>query len=239
MSSHQKDRLTVILSEFQSVGASFILPIEEIAQRLANCHAVVFDWDGVFNSGRKGRTTESGFTEPDSMGTNMLRYGLWRKLGKLPYTAIISGEDSDNAIRFAEREHLTDVYTGVKNKRLVLEHLCNHDSLSPEQIVCVFDDINDLPMADFCGLRLLVRRNASPLLADYVARHSLCDYISGSHASGYAVREICELMLGLLGSYDQVLNSRVAYDDEYRTYLQSRQAVVTESFRKGGLREWD
>ncbi len=235
MSAHQEDRLSAVLAEFQAIGAGFILPIEELAQRLGNCRAVVFDWDGVFNAGRKGQMEKSNFTEADSMGTNMLRYGLWRKLGKLPYTAIISGENNDSAINFAEREHFTHVYTGVQNKRLVIERLCGTAGLSPDQVACVFDDINDLPMADLCGLRLMVRRSASPLLADYVARRSLCDYISGADSGSYAVREICELLLGLLGSYDQVLDSRVAYDDDYRTYLQLRQAVVTGSLKNGEL----
>ncbi len=232
MGAQKDDRLTAVLAEFQALGASFILPVDELAHRLANCRAVVFDWDGVFNAGCKGQTTGSDFAEADSMGTNMLRYGLWRKLGKLPYTAIISGENNDNAVRFAQREHLNSVFTGVQDKGLVIERLCNSEALSPDQIVCVFDDINDLSMAARCGLRLMVRRSASPLLADYVVRRSVCDYISGTGSGGYAVREICELLLGILDSYDQVVASRVAYDEDYQTYLQLRQAVVTELFRK-------
>lgn len=233
MGAQKDDRLAAVLAEFQAIGASFILPIDELAHRLDNCRAVVFDWDGVFNAGRKGQSAGSDFAEADSMGTNMLRYGLWRKLGKLPFTAIISGENNDSAIQFARREHLNSVFTGVRNKRLVIEQLCDNAGLSPEQIICVFDDINDLSMANHCGLRLMVRRNASPLLADYVAKRSLCDYISGVESGSFAVREICELLLGLLDSYDPVLDSRVAYDDEYQSYLQRRQAVVTELIREG------
>jgi len=181
----------------------------------------------------------SDFAEADSMGTNMLRYGMWRKQGTLPYTAIISGANNDSAIKFAQREHLNSVFTGIQDKRLVIERLCDTEGLSPEQIVCVFDDINDLSMADDCGLRLMVRRSSSPLLADYVARRSLCDYISGTESGGHAVREICELLLGLLDSYDQALDSRIAYDDDYQTYLQLRQGVVTELFGKGELWEPD
>lgn len=233
MSAQRDDSQAVVLAEYQAIGAHFILPIEALAERLGNCQAIVFDWDGVFNAGRKDQLVKSDFAEADSMGANMLRYGLWRKLGKLPYTAIISGENNDNAIQFAKREHLNSVFTGVQNKRVVIDQLCDDEGLSPGEIVCVFDDINDLSMADSCGLRLMVRRNASPLLAEYVARRALCDYVSGTESGGYVVREICELLLGLLGSYDQVLDSRVAYDDNYQTYLQLRQAVVTELFIKG------
>ena len=227
MRTQQEEPLAAILEEFRAVGGRFVVPIEELAQKFAACRAVVFDWDGVFNAGRKGNVRESDFTEPDSMGTNMLRYGLWRKLGAMPYTAIISGENNDTAIRFAEREHLTDVYTAIQNKRLVIEHLCSNEGLEPAQVACVFDDINDLSMAEICGLRLMVRRDASPMLADYVARRSLCDYISGADSSGYAVREICELLLGLEGVFDQLLDSRVAFDDDYRTYFRQRQTVDT------------
>ncbi len=234
MSAAEKDRSGSIAAEFQAIGARFILPIEELSKRLGNCRAVVFDWDGVFNSGQKGDTATTGFSEPDSMGTNMLRYGLWRERGELPFTAIISGENNASAIAFAKREHLHEVHTGVQNKRLVIEHICQVEGLSPDQIACVFDDINDLPMAELCGLRLMVRRNANPLLSRYAEKRSLCDYISGADSSSYAVREICELLLGLLGIYEQVLDSRVASDDDYQTYLQQRQSVVTGFFGKDG-----
>ncbi len=96
-----------LVEKFTAAGGNFVTPVEELIQKLAECRAVVFDWDGVFNAGRKGQTSSSGFSEVDSMGTNMLRYGLWRRQGVLPYTAIISGENNESAVAFAEREHLT------------------------------------------------------------------------------------------------------------------------------------
>lgn len=234
MNAVNEDSLTTILAAFRDAGGRFVVPIEEMALKLGNCRALIFDWDGVFNAGRKGQAAASDFAEADSMGTNMLRYGLWRKLGALPYTAIVSGEDNESAINFARREHFTEVYTGVQDKRHITERVCGREGLNPQQIACVFDDINDLPMAEMCGLRLMVRRTASPLLAEYVARRSLCDYVSGAASGNYAVREICELLLGLLGNYETVLDSRVAFDGEYQTYLQNRQNVVTGMFGKGG-----
>lgn len=232
MSVGEEDNPGTIAAEFEAIGARFVLPAEELSRKLGNCRAVVFDWDGVFNTGQKGVTASTGFNEPDSMGTNMLRFGLWRKLGELPFTAIISGENNDSAIAFAKREHLSAVYTGVSNKRLVIESVCQNEGINPDQIACVFDDINDLPMAELCGLRLMVRRNASPLLSRYAEQHSLCDYVSGAESNAYAVREVCEMLLGLLGSYGRVLDSRVACDDEYKSYLQQRQAIVTSLFRQ-------
>ena len=218
--------LPELLEKFCAAGGSFVASIEELEQKFGQCRAVVFDWDGVFNAGRKSHTASSGFAEADSMGTNMLRYGLWRRLGEMPYTAIISGEHNEDAIAFAEREHLTAVFTGIRDKQHAIAHLCDENGLQAQQIACIFDDINDLAMAEVCGLRFLVRRKASPMFADYVDRRKLCDYITGADATGHAVREVCELMLGLMDSYDDVIDSRVASDDEYETYLRARQAVT-------------
>jgi 3-deoxy-D-manno-octulosonate 8-phosphate phosphatase (KDO 8-P phosphatase) len=219
-----------LVEKFTAAGGIFVTPAEELIQKLAECRAVVFDWDGVFNAGRKGHTSTSGFAEVDSMGTNMLRYGLWRRQGELPYTAIITGENNESAIGFAEREHLTAVYTGIRSKQHVIEHLCAEHELKPAQIACVYDDINDLPMAEVCGLRLRVDSPASPMFADYVERHDLCDYVTGAKSGGYPVREICELLLGLLDAYDDVVTSRVAFDAEYNQYLEARQSVVTACY---------
>ncbi len=100
--------------------------------------------------------------------------------------------------------------------------------LSSEQLICLFDDVNDLGMAFACGIRVLVRRDASPLLHDYVARQGLCDYITAHPAERHAVREVCELMLGMLGSFDAVVASRVAWDADYARYFAARQSVTTE-----------
>jgi 3-deoxy-D-manno-octulosonate 8-phosphate phosphatase (KDO 8-P phosphatase) len=188
----------------------------------------VSDWDGVFNQGAKGEGAESTYSEPDSMGTNLLRYALWRQNGALPIAALITGEDNPAARGFAQREHFQAVYNGARNKTAAIEALCAAHNLSSEELVCVFDDVNDLGMSFGCGIRVLVRRDASPLLHDYVTRQHLCDYITAHSPERNAVREVCELLLGLLGSFDAVVASRVAWDDEYARYFAARQAVTTK-----------
>ena len=88
-------------------------------------------------------------------------------------------------------------------------------------------------MAFGCGIRVLVRRDASPLLHDYVARQGLCDYITAHPAERHAVREVCELLLGLLGSFDAVVASRVAMDPVYMGYFAARQSVKTQIIDRG------
>jgi 3-deoxy-D-manno-octulosonate 8-phosphate phosphatase (KDO 8-P phosphatase) len=227
--------LTEIVKRFNAAGGRFITPVEQLSARLDECRAIVFDWDGVFNDGRKGQTTSSGFSEADSMGTNMLRYGLCRRSGALPYSAIISGEDNESAIAFAQREHMTAVYTGIRKKQDVIAHLCEESGLQPQQIACVFDDINDLPMAKMCGLRFMVRRDASPLFADFAESRQICDYITGAGGDSYAVREICELMLGIMDFYSEAVESRTAFDADYEYYFQARQSVTTSCYTGSDL----
>ena len=101
---------------FRELGGTFLTDAAELSKRLEAVRALVFDWDGVFNLGAKGEGASSGFSEADSMGTNMLRYGLWRRDGALPITAIVTGVDNSTAESFAKREHFHAIYRGVANK---------------------------------------------------------------------------------------------------------------------------
>jgi 3-deoxy-D-manno-octulosonate 8-phosphate phosphatase (KDO 8-P phosphatase) len=213
---------------FSELGALFLTGAAELRARLDSVRALVFDWDGVFNPGAKTSAAGSGFSEADSMGTNLLRYALWRRDGQLPRAAVVTGEENPSARAFALREHFDAVYWRVKDKARALESFCSAYELSPRNVLCIVDDVNDLGLAAQCGLRVLVRRDAGVLLHEYVARRGLCDYVTAMPADRYAVREVAELMLGLLGAFDAVVESRRAFDAEYRRYFDCRQAVATE-----------
>ncbi|MBL1261366.1 MAG: hypothetical protein COB33_012640 [Thiotrichaceae bacterium] len=216
---------------FSDLGGTFVTPPSEIAARLKKIKAIVFDWDGVFNDGFKGEGLPSIFSEADSMGTNMLRYGLWRQNSGLPITAIISGEQNLTARHFATREHFHHVYLGIPDKREALAHLCATQNINPENVAFVFDDVNDLGMAAQCGLRLMVHRKAGPLLHQYAIDNNCCDYISANGGSNHAVREAMEFMLGFIGDFDAVIGSRTRYDDEYKGYFEQRQRITTQNFK--------
>lgn len=219
---------------FRSLGGTFITPPDKIATRLASINAVVYDWDGVFNPGFKGEGQPSSFNEADSMGTNMLRFGLWRRENRMPIAAIISGEQNKTARYFATREHFHHLYLGIPDKRLALTHLCESHNIEPANVAFVFDDVNDLGMATQCGLRLMVRRNASPLLQRYVSNNNCCDYITANGSSEYAVRETVEFILGFEGNFDNTIDARIQYDEAYQQYFTQRQAIETQHFLSDG-----
>lgn len=214
-------------SRFSALGGVFLTPAPELAARAARANGMLFDWDGVFNAGAKSEGGASSFSEADSMGINLLRFALWRRQGALPVTAVISGENNDTAKRFAAREHFHAIYAGVKNKKTALEALCAEHGVQAAGLIAMFDDVNDLGMAGECGVRILVRRDSSPLLSEYVRRRGLGDYITGARAHEHAVREASELLLGLLGAFESCVESRVAWDADYARYFAARQAVQT------------
>ena len=222
------------MRHFDRMGAQFVIPAEDLALKIKNMQALIFDWDGVFNDGTKGVEHSSTFNEADSMGTNMLRFGFWLKNGRMPAAAVISGQKNRSAKLFAMREHFNGIFMGIRDKRLAVEHLCTEYQIPSESIACVFDDINDLAMAQICGVRCLVRRQASPLFKAYARDHRLCDYITGHPSGSYAVREISELFLGLSGLFEKVVQSRIALDHDYRQYFNQRQTIATRFYKQEG-----
>jgi 3-deoxy-D-manno-octulosonate 8-phosphate phosphatase (KDO 8-P phosphatase) len=203
------DQTERILAPFRAGGASLLVPPGDIRARLAGVQAFLFDWDGVFNSGRKSVGSPSGFSEADSMGTNLLRFAWWlRDRGKLPFTGILTGQDNPAAVRLAEREKFQAVYRGFLNKRTALDDIRTRFDIRPEQVCFLFDDVLDLGVAEQCGLRILVRNGGAPLLG----------FAGGAHA----VRETAELLLGLTGDFQRVVTERASHSDLYGSYLAQR-----------------
>ena len=96
----------------------------------------------------------------------------------------------------------------------------------------VFDDVLDLSIASRCGLRFLIRRKAGPLFERYVKEKGLCDYISANSGSHYGVREVCELVLGMLGVFSQVVDERVEFGNKYHQYLSKRSDISPAFYTK-------
>ncbi len=215
---------------FERGGGAFVVPPEELAGRLAHIRAFVFDWDGVFNPGIKGEGTHSHWSEADSMGQNLLRFGWWLRDGTLPVTAILTGQNNPSAAQLARREHFHAVYQGFLNKSVALDHLLDTYGLEPDQVAFVFDDALDLAVARRVGLRILVRRAASPLFQRHVVAQGCAEYVTGAEGGRHAVRETSELLLGLARAYDTVVDQRSTFSERYATYLAQRQAGVVRWF---------
>jgi 3-deoxy-D-manno-octulosonate 8-phosphate phosphatase (KDO 8-P phosphatase) len=200
------------------------------AKKIGMIKAFLFDWDGVFHSGSKGPSYPGTFSEEDSMGLNMLRFAHYLKYGGLPYVGIISGEDNPTASFLAKRECLDGVYFKAKNKIRILDHLKSQQGISPEEICFVYDDILDLSLAKEVGIRVLITRESSPLFSDYCEKHQLTDFETSTGGGYGGTRQFSEFYLGLAGQYDQVIEERIAYGDNYKNYLHARAQVMPKFY---------
>lgn len=210
---------------FESLGAEFLTEPLVLRKRIGNLQTFLFDWDGVFNDGSKSKESGSPFSEPDAAGTNYLRFGLWLLTGNMPKIFIITGENNPSAFQLAQRECFDGVCFRFPDKMQAFAWLKTQRGIQPEKTAFVFDDVLDLSLAAQCGIRLSVRRKASPLFVEYVKRHNLADYVTGCRGGENAVREICELLLGLADCYDRVLDERTAFSENYQRFLNLKKAV--------------
>jgi len=222
---------TDLIHLFEELGGEFVSPSSLFAEKWNNIKAIVFDWDGVFNTGIKGHETTSHFTEADSMGVNMLRFSSWLKNDrKQLITAIITGQNNVSAAHFAHREHFDAIYMGKTNKTEALSVFLNSYSLKAEEVLFVYDDVLDLPVAEKVGLRIMINRYASPLFYHHVKSEHLADYITFNEGGENAVREACELLIGMNDNYSEVMKKRSAFSGDYEAYLKDRNSKNTREF---------
>lgn len=214
-----------IARHFAEQGGTFRVPPSDFCTRLKKIRAYVFDWDGVFNDGSRHGIEGSTFTEPDAMGTNMLRFSHWLAHGSLPVVAVITGEKNHYAYQLTDRERFHALYFRIAHKTKALHHLAETFGIQAHEVAFVFDDILDFGMAAACGLRIQVRRSANPLLNDFVVQHQLAEYSTFSPSGHFAVREATELLMGAQGNFDEAIAQRAAYSSVYQQYLADRKNV--------------
>jgi 3-deoxy-D-manno-octulosonate 8-phosphate phosphatase (KDO 8-P phosphatase) len=215
---------------FTAIGGQFISTPDQIVKKLEGIKAFIFDWDGVFNNGQKSGGGSSDFNEIDSMGTNLLRYSYFLKHKKLPLTAVISGERNETAFYFCRRECFDFSFFKTPHKTDALTFICEKENIEPHEVAYFFDDVLDLSIAEVCGVRILVGRKANPLFTDYCIRNKFVDYITASEGGNFAVREASELLIGLSGEYNRVINDRTHYAEDYKHYITQRRLVKTQFF---------
>ncbi len=217
---------------FEKNGGIFLTQASKIAKKLDNIHGFLFDWDGVFNSGKKGAEFPSTYSETDSLGINLLRFSYWLRFQKIPFTGIVTNQISESAFQLAKREHYNSVYLSFKYKKEALTHMADTPGIRPSQVAFFMDDVLDLSAAEQTGLSFLVGRKSSPLFLNYIQEKDLVDYITYQRGDLNAVREICELMMGLSGTFENTIEQRVEFSDSYQAYLEERDKIESKFYHK-------
>ncbi len=210
---------------FKNIGGKFITPAVELQKKLQKIKAFIFDWDGVFNNGSKASAEGSNFAEPDAMGLNMLKLDYWLRNNKLPYTFVVTGEENKIAQYLVQRERMNAAFYRCKFKVKALERICKENSLKPEEIAFVFDDILDVELARSCGASFQINRNSNPLFNQFLENTKSCDYRTGTKGGDSGVREVCELIIGLTGNLNQAIETRIEFTGKYTDFLNERNLI--------------
>ena len=169
-------------------------------------------------------------TLPPTEGTKVLLLLYYFLHLKHPICAVISGEKNEPAFYFSEREGFQYSFYKVAHKAQALATLCERAGISPAEVAYFFDDVLDLPIAEQCGLRILVNQKINPLFQQYCIQHHLADYICAASGGQFAVREATELLIGLNENYDQVISERTNNSSNYQNYITERRTLKTTFF---------
>ncbi|MDT4290048.1 3-deoxy-manno-octulosonate-8-phosphatase KdsC [Methylomonas sp. MO1] len=158
---------------------------------------LILDVDGVLTDGRlffddNGKEYKC-FHARDGHGIKLLRQtGV--------EVAVISGRKSNSVALRMQSLGVELVYQGHENKRAAFAEILQRLVLTPEQVAYIGDDILDLPVMRQVGFAVAVQ-DANFVLKNYAHWQT--------HTAGGlgAVREVCDLIMQVQGSFDGVLQT--------------------------------
>lgn len=158
--------------------------------KLGDIRLVAFDVDGVFTDGRfyladDGTETKAFHTQDG--------YGVRRLLTSGVEVAVISGRKSGAVERRMTELHVPHVVLGCKDKVAAMDELVAKLGLDVSACAYVGDDLPDLPLLEHVGFSIAVA-NAVPALQER------CDYVTSKPGGFGAVREVCDLVIGMRSS---------------------------------------
>ncbi len=166
----------------------------ELRARFSRIRLLSLDVDGVLTDGRL-YFTEQGqelktFSSQDGHALKMLRQGGCE-------VAIITGRSTRLVTRRARELGIRHVFQAARDKRDAWAQLLERTGQPASAIAHMGDDIPDLPVLRRAGLAL-APANLNPVLREHV------HYVTQAPGGAGAVREVCELLLRVQGSWDTV-----------------------------------
>jgi 3-deoxy-D-manno-octulosonate 8-phosphate phosphatase (KDO 8-P phosphatase) len=190
----------------------------------------LFDFDGVFTSGRRGEW----FNQRDSMGLNMLRLGCYLRQGRILEMGIVTGEKNEVVAEFARSQRLNYVFFGIRDKKLVRKYLREEMQVGGKDMAVVFDDVNDLPLVEGAKWRVLVGQPGSVIFTNKMREGGKYDYLTENCGGRGAVREVCEQVLDSGGVLSDCIDHRSKFSEVYRKYWRARNSIVPVFYRQEG-----
>ena len=153
--------------------------------KLKKISIVITDIDGVWTDGGmyydENGNEQKKFNTRDGMGVERLRdHGI--------ETVICTSENSNIVIKRAEKLRIEKVYIGIKDKGQFFDLFCKENTIEPDLIAYIGDDLNDLKIMEKAGF------TSCPSDA-FEKIKNISDYVCNSNGGGGAFREFAELIL--------------------------------------------
>lgn len=179
-----------------------------LASKLKSIKAVAFDVDGVLTGGQLFYSPEGEalkqFNVRDGVGIKLLNeHGI--------KVFVISAKKSGMVVKRMADLGVTQFFGDVKDKAQTLVSLLSSESLDPENILYVGDDVVDLPAMAESGLTCCPN-DAYPLVKSHV------DYIVPLAGGQGIARYVCDLILTAQGKYEEAYRlAQTAYFERKRS----------------------
>lgn len=172
----------------------FDLSSEQI-EKIKQLKLLILDVDGVLTDGRLFFDQQGNeykcFHARDGHGLKLLKQtGV--------EIAVISGRSSATVALRMKNLGIEHVYQGHENKRMAFQEILQNLQLRPNQVAHVGDDLLDLPIMTQVGFAIAVQ-DANFAVKQYA------DWCTQTLGGQGAVREVCDLIMQVQGSFDKVL----------------------------------
>jgi 3-deoxy-D-manno-octulosonate 8-phosphate phosphatase (KDO 8-P phosphatase) len=149
---------------------------------------IVSDFDGVFTDGSvyisEKNEVQKKLNFKDIMGVSML-------LKKGYNFAIIPGDKSNILNYFKAKFGIEEIHGGIRQKGITLDEIMKKYNLSPDEVLYIGDDINDISAMELVKFRI-APRNVNPILTVKVPNLQITEAYGGNGA----IREIADILAG-------------------------------------------
>ena len=167
---------------------------DDVVQRARRIRLACFDVDGTLTDGRLyydhlGNESKAYFVQ-DGLGLKLIqRYGIT--------PVIITARDSASAARRGA-DLKVETHVGIRDKRVLLEQLCQREGIDLSQVAFIGDDLPDITCLRIVGLAV-APADAHPWVAGSV------HWVTAACGGRGAARQLCDVLLAAGGHLDDVL----------------------------------
>ena len=156
----------------------------ELLKKCRKIKLIISDVDGVLTDGgmyySKTGEVMKKFNSKDGMGVELLR--------KKIKVVLMTKERSQIVLKRAKKIKVDQVYTGIKNKELLLPKICVKYKISKNEIAYIGDDVNDFNIMKQIGLSAVPSDGNEKI-------KNISDYICKTKGGDGAFRELVDLIL--------------------------------------------